>query len=137
MVNEVQASLITDDEYALLLIMQEGQSVAAIGRWEKPLDSLVERGLARRLDKFNNIITTEGRKACGARDLADTTALKSLMPRVADAQERTRQGVEAAAGALYLAAKTAAEVTGDSVETALINLNLEVLRRARELLRGE
>jgi hypothetical protein len=127
---------VTDDEFALLLIMKEGQSVAAIGRWEKPLDSLVERGLARRLDKFNNILTTEGRKACDAREDGGAAVLKKLVPQVAYAQATARDNVEAAAQYLAAAARITSPVTGDGPTTALMMWNIECLKRARELLRG-
>ena len=125
---------VTDAEYSLLLIMAQGQSVAAIGHWEKPCDALVERGLARRLDKFNNIITTEGQKACNAREAGDDAALRALLPQVATAQNTARGHVEAAAEHLARAGK--ATTTGDGAETTLITWNIEVLKRARELLRG-
>jgi hypothetical protein len=131
----VSITEVTDDEFALLMIMAQGQSVAAIGKWEKPLDALVERGLARRLDKFNNIITTEGRKACDTRESADTAALKSLLPQIASAQDASRGHIEAAAQHLAQAARITAPMTGDGPETAMLNWNLEVLKRARELLR--
>ena len=127
---------LTDDEFVVLQIMAQGQAVAAIGRWEKPLDALVDRGLARRLDKFNNIITTEGTKACAAREAGDDAALRGLIPQVATAQTAARGHVEAAAEHLARAAQASAPVTGDGVETALVTWNIEVLKRARELLRG-
>ena len=127
---------VSDDEYTVLMIMAKGQSLAAIGHWEKPLDALVERGLARRLDKFNNIITTEGTKALGAREQADDEALKSLVPQIATAQNTARSHVEAAAQHLCRAAQASASMTGDTPEVALMTWNLECLKRARELLRG-
>lgn len=126
---------VTDDEYTVLMIMDQGESLAAIGRWEKPLDALVERGLARRLDKFNNIITTEGKKALGAREKGDEAALKQLIPQINSAQTQARSHVEAAAQHLARAAQVSAPVTGDDPNTALLSWNIECLKRARELLR--
>ena len=129
----MSSSEVTDDEYTVLMIMQQGQSLAAIARWEKPLDALVERGLARRLDKFNNIITAEGRKACSAREAGDTAAAKALMPQIATAMDIAQQNVQRAAECLVVAVRNSP--TDDAPETALIMWNVEVLKRARELLR--
>lgn len=59
---------LTQDEYAVLMIAEKGESIAAIGRWEKPIQSLVARGLMRANDKFNNVITDAGRVAVEKED---------------------------------------------------------------------
>lgn len=124
-----------DDEYTCLMIMAQGESLAAIGRWEKACCSLVEKGLAIRHDKFNHSITDAGRQACGEREQADDDALRRLVPQIKIAQDSARGHVEAAAQHLARAALASAPVTGDAPETALVAWNLEVLKRARELLR--
>ena len=77
---------LTDDEYSVLLIAAEGESLAAIGRWEKPIDDLVEKGLLRRGDKFNNTITPEGRKAVEAEDRSRVGAFVEAVHKVAPVQ---------------------------------------------------
>ncbi len=54
---------LTDDEFTVLLIAQQGESMMPIARWEKPVNDLVERGLLHRHDKFNNTITENGKEA--------------------------------------------------------------------------
>ena len=53
----------TDDEMTVLLIVVEGESLAPIGRWEQPILSLTERGLMKRNDAVNYVITDKGRVA--------------------------------------------------------------------------
>lgn len=55
---------LSSDEYALLMIMDEGGAIADIGnmsRWSAPLRSLIDRGLVDGKDKFNCVITPTGR----------------------------------------------------------------------------
>lgn len=54
---------LTEDELTCLGICAQGESLAAIGRWEPSVDALVEKGLLVRHDKFNNTITPAGRAA--------------------------------------------------------------------------
>lgn len=57
------SSELTEDELTCLGICAQGESLAAIGRWEPSVDALVEKGLLVRHDKFNNTITPAGRAA--------------------------------------------------------------------------
>lgn len=64
-------SPLTDDEYALLLIMAEGESIADLGkfsRWSASLKTLARRGFVDNRDKFNCIITEAGRAAVESHD---------------------------------------------------------------------
>jgi hypothetical protein len=56
---------LTDDEFTLLEIMSRGEAMMAIGRWERPLKSLAQKGMADPQDGFNYIITSAGRTALG------------------------------------------------------------------------
>jgi hypothetical protein len=127
---------LTQDEFTCLMIMAEGASLAAIGRWEKPLDCLVERGLASRHDKFNNAITPAGRMALDERETGDAKAVLANAAQVTAAHEVALANVEQAAKNLAAAARATAPVTGDDPNTALISWNIQCLKRARELLRG-
>ena len=52
---------LSDQEMALLGLMAQGQSMMAIGAWEKPMEALVAKGYATRHDQFNHSITPAGR----------------------------------------------------------------------------
>lgn len=51
------------DERAVLLIAMRGESMIPIGRWKEPILSLAARGLMRRRDDVNYVITDAGMKA--------------------------------------------------------------------------
>ncbi len=53
----------TNDELTVLMIAAEGGSMAPIGRWEKPIRDLVSRGLMRKHDGVNYVITSAGMDA--------------------------------------------------------------------------
>jgi len=125
---------LTDDEYAVLLIAAEGESLMPIGRWKPAVESLVAKGYLRQLDPFNNVITTEGRKAVGKREQGDTAALKQALGQVADVRTEAQKAVEAAAQSLAKAAKSSVRATGDTAQSAVLAWNVEVLRRAMELV---
>lgn len=129
---------LTDDEFTLLLIAKEGQSLAAIGRWEKSVDSLVERGLLHRHDKFNNIITPKGRTVCEQRDTEDAAALVEVASRdhgkTQEVQARIQDFIAQAALLLAEAAKTSALLTNDEPKTAARKWADVLLKRTIELL---
>ena len=73
---------LTQDEASVLMIAAQGQSLIAIGRWEKPIDSLVKRGLLHANDKFNNVITSKGRQAHHAHEEKIELGLANAVARV-------------------------------------------------------
>lgn len=79
---------LSDDEYTVLMIAAEGESMMPIGRWQPAVESLIERGYLRSLDRFNNVITPQGRAAIGTRNAEDQGAIQqafTIMPQVAEA----------------------------------------------------
>lgn len=72
---------LTDDEIAILTLAVQGESMAAIGRWEKPTEHLVELGLMERGDKFNNFITAAGRAALDWIERAEDEAFDRALRR--------------------------------------------------------
>ena len=74
-------SELSQDEFTVLLIAAEGESMCPIGRWRAPILSLTNRGLMTRNDGFNYGITAEGRKACEQRNEDDDKALRALLAR--------------------------------------------------------
>lgn len=59
---------LTQDEETCLLILAQGASMAPIGRWEKTLASLAQRGLSKRLDASNYVVTERGRAVADKSD---------------------------------------------------------------------
>ena len=126
--------MLTDDERTVLMIAAQGQSMMPLGRWETPVEHLVELGLLERHDKFNNVITLAGRKAIElASDEVDTTAAKALIDGH-NAKVVYRKSGELLAQNLVEMAKAAAEVTGDTQLGALQKCIVAVRSRAVELL---
>lgn len=80
-------SELTQDEFTVLLIAAEGESMIPIGRWKWSILSLTERGLMRKNDDVNYAITEEGKNACKDRDEADDKALRDLLARNSKAIE--------------------------------------------------
>ena len=131
---------LSDDELTVLLIAAEDQSMMPIGRWRAPVESLLARGYLRSLDHFNHVITPEGRKAIEGRAAEDVLTMEQAYRQtyrdVADAQAEARRAVEEAAQALVRAAKVSVGATGDRLDTAVLNWNGELLRRALKLVRS-
>lgn len=76
---------LTEDETACLAIAAKGGCIASIGHWEDAIDSLVQLGLLNRLDKFNNVITAEGRAVwVGLEAAEDAEILGALRRAVPD-----------------------------------------------------
>jgi hypothetical protein len=123
----------TDDERTVLMIADQGESMMPLGRWEQPVEHLVELGFLERHDKFNNTITSAGRKAIGkANDEVDDTFAKALIARH-NASVVYRQKGEALAKELAEMARLAS-VTGDTPLTALNRCVAAVRDRAIELM---
>lgn len=61
---DIQSPL-TDDEATVMEIAAQGVAMAAIGRWQDAVESLLKRGFLQDLsgDKFNCVITDAGREA--------------------------------------------------------------------------
>ena len=70
---------LTQDEFTVLLIAAEGESMMPIGRWKEPLLALTERGLMLKNDGFNYVITALGRKAVTDSNDNDDADLRRLM----------------------------------------------------------
>lgn len=125
---------LTNDERTVLMIADQGESMMPLGRWEQPVEHLVELGYLERHDKFNNTITLAGKKALGeANEAVDNDAAKALIGRH-NAQVEFRQQAEALARQLAMLAKSAVAATGDSPLTALNRCVAVVRDRAAELL---
>jgi hypothetical protein len=93
---------LTADEFAVLMIAMQGESMMAIGRWQKPTESLIEKGYlqSRGGDNFNCVITPEGRAACEARDREGMDALKVAVNKPRPATETEEKKTVMFGGAL-------------------------------------
>lgn len=74
-------SELSQDEFTVLLIAAEGESMIPIGRWKIPILALTERGLMCKNDSVNYGITAKGRKACAERNEEDDQSLRELLAR--------------------------------------------------------
>lgn len=75
---------LTDNEFTVLMIAAQGESMMAIAHWKQPVESLVAKGYlqSRGGDNFNCVITPAGRAACEARDREDMDAFKNAVGKV-------------------------------------------------------
>ena len=131
------SGILTDDEYAILMIAAEGRSMLPIGRWEKPVNDLVARGLMIRHDPSNNTISPAGREALEQRERDDIAAIRAVGQKLAGAQAAQtsiRELAEQAAQLLAQAARASAEVTGDHPEVAVRKWIDEIYVRAIQLV---
>ena len=72
-------SELSQDEFTVLLLAAEGESLAPIGRWKVPILALTERGLMRRNDEVNYAITDRGREVCAETDAAYDADIRFLL----------------------------------------------------------
>jgi hypothetical protein len=81
--NEAEMNL-SEEELTVLLIASRGESMMAIGHWQKPVESLVAKGFlqSRGGDNFNCSITVAGRAACGKREQEDMNAFKTAVNKI-------------------------------------------------------
>ena len=126
---------LTQDELTVLMIAAEGESMMPIGRWEDPVNNLVAKGYLKRNDKFNNYITTEGRKALNRRSRTRKARIETTN-QIVDGREKARRLAEKIAGQLVELANLANKVTGDNQIEALERWSRLILARALELLNG-
>ena len=127
---------LSQDELTILLIAAEGESMAAIGRWEAPINSLVEKGLLLRGDKFNNFITPAGKAAAKKDEDANYAALLETGTKINNARAMAQQSVEQAAQHLVIAGRATAQLTGDNPKDAMRQWATAAIKRALEILDG-
>lgn len=131
------SATLTDDEAAVLMIANEGESMISIGRWEKPIDSLVARGLMIRHNKANAFITDAGRVAIKEREQEDDRALLEMSRQAGNTSHEARSSCDHAAQAVVRAVRaTQLMRPGGPIETTLSDVLVEVRMKALELLRA-
>ena len=93
---------LTNHEFAVLLLADDGESLIPIGIWEKPIKTLEALGLLKKNDGANHVITAEGHAARIARDDNDETEMQRILSRsktsvedrTGDSRSETDDGVE-------------------------------------------
>lgn len=132
---------LSDDELTVLNLCAAGESIAAIGRWEAPCESLVRKKLLIRHDKFNHEIGREGRmlaaSAAEERERASAAALGEMVDRMRDVtliQHSIADFGEQTAQLLAKAAFASAYATKDDPKVSARKLTEVILTRALELI---
>lgn len=70
---------LSQDEFTILLLAAEGESMIPMGRWKAPILALTERGLMHKNDEVNYAITDSGRAVCAKRNEQDDADLRRLL----------------------------------------------------------
>jgi len=128
---------LTTDELAVLEICVRGGSIAPIGRWEKPVRALTQRGLLNGLDAFNYVITDAGRDAHESQEREVDRALGEVIERGSAnmrAQLEITDTIEAMAQSLAKVARASALVTGDDEWHAAARWCRIMMDRTKEIL---
>lgn len=112
---------LTDDEFTILMIAAQGEYLAPIGRWQEPILSAASRGLLKKLNDVNYVITDAGKQAIKERDQQDDQALRGAylgvakkMDTAATTQASIQEFIRQAADLLAQAARASSLVTGDA-----------------------
>jgi hypothetical protein len=89
-------SNLSDDEFAVLMIAQQGAPMMPIDRWKPAVERLVKLKYLRPQPSpqdptgvFNCVITPEGRAACEKRDQEDTDAFRNAITAINKTPEDT------------------------------------------------
>ena len=139
----IPATVVTElsqEEVSVLMIAAQGETLAPIGQWKQPIETLVMRGLMKRINDANYGITPEGRLAVHMREQEDDSRLLAAVNKRLTAQHTQANIVkfaEQAAQLLAMSGRASAEVTGDTPEDAARRWSQVILTRALELLAQE
>ena len=125
---------LTQDELTVLLIAAGGESMMPIGRWASPVESLVRRGYLHANDRFNNVITPEGRAAAELTQASNERAVGAVNNEIQVAQARARQMAQGIATQLVELSQISSKVTAEAPKKALERWSRIILTRALELL---
>lgn len=128
---------ITADELTCLMLAQNGESLAPIGRWKPAILELAEKGLLQKLNESNYTITAKGREIGEPPDDAEPfRQMAALGGQIVQARSKAQQSAEQAAIHLSHAAQAWAKVTGATPQQAAEEWSREILKRALDILRG-
>lgn len=127
---------LTQDESTLLRIASTGNSMMSVGRWEKPIEDLVKKGLLHRHDKFNHTITPAGREAIERNEDAVHKKLVEALFASGRAQTEIQECVRAATDQLVRAVQLTQQLKGDYALFALEQWASVIFREAKDKLDG-
>lgn len=127
---------LTQDESTLLQLAATGESMMPIGRWEKPIESLVKKGFLHQHDKFNNVITAAGRQAIERDEEKTWENLAQAVMKTSSAQAEIQTYVRTAVDQLVRAVQLTQQLKGDSVSHALEQWSSVIFREAKDKLDG-
>lgn len=125
---------LSDDEYIVLTIANEQQSMMAIGKWQSVVNGLVEKGLMHRHDQFNNTISSKGRQALFAHEEKVDLGIIEAANKVALAKSQAQFAAEEAARQLVIASRATNAATGQATVEAANTWAHLILQKALEKL---
>lgn len=125
---------LNEDEKTVLMIADQGEYLAPIGRWQKPIERLTSLGLMHQLDSVNFVITANGRTALRQEEARDDKVLAGLFTQAQAVQSNIQDFAEQAANLLASAAEASSRVTGDTPAAAIHKWSDVIKRRAVDIL---
>ena len=130
---------LSEQEVAALMVAEHG-SIGAIGTWERPVLSLIERGLLRPMPtqgdpegRFNTVITELGRSALAEHEKKTDQMLANVLNGAALLQQQQSTLLPMGEQAAQLLADMARQSI-DPPKVALVRWVEAVRKRAEELL---
>lgn len=130
-------SNLTDDEYTVAMLAHQGQYLAPIGRWEKPIRDMHARGLLNKIDDSNYIANQATRAALMKHEEGIDNEFRRAIEannNIANASTQAQQSIRQSALHLSFAAKAAALATGETPEQAVKKWLGAVEKEALELV---
>lgn len=93
---------LSEDEEVVLSLAAEGESMMAMGRWEKPVLRLAELGYLRAADKFNYFVTDAGKRRWKVLESAELDAIVDWNNQIFEKRQRTIEADDASSDAAGL-----------------------------------
>ena len=99
------AMTLSDDEYTVLMLANDGNSMIPIGRWKKPILDLTDKGYMKEHDSVNYGITSKGRQALHAHEEKVDLGLIEACDKVAKSKNQANFYADEAVKCLVEAAR--------------------------------
>jgi hypothetical protein len=122
---------LSQDEETIMMLAISGESMMPIGRWEKPVEHLVELGFLNGPDRFNAYITNEGKKFWAAHVEGQPQRLAS---QIEEAHGSITDAIRKCAETLAEAARQSSKATGDRPQFIAKKWSKVILTEALKLL---
>lgn len=127
-------SPVSGDEETVLQILEQGGSVAPIGRWKSPVESLVSKGLVRMDDPVNCSITSAGASALKVEDDSMWEAMAKQVMVLGRSKAEIQILGEQAAELLVRIARASTAATGNSESSEVTKWGNVIIDKAQDLL---